>query len=126
MDIIKICIIVIAAVILCQVIKISKNEYVIIIIIAISAILSYYIISGIGVVIGVFNRIQNITGIDNSYIKILIKILGITYIAQLTSGLCKDAGNNALAGQIEIFAKVSIIICGMPVMLSLIEFVTKS
>jgi len=56
-----------------------------------------------------------------SYIKLLIKIVGITYLAEFSSDLCKDAGANTLASQIELFGKLSILVLCMPIMTSLLE-----
>lgn len=56
-----------------------------------------------------------------SYIKLLIKIIGITYLAEFSSDLCKDAGANTLASQVELFGKLSILVLCMPIMTSLLE-----
>ena len=55
------------------------------------------------------------------YFKILLKVIGITYICEFCSGICGDAGYKAVANQIEIFGKVLILIAGMPILLSLIQ-----
>ena len=51
----------------------------------------------------------------------LLKMAGITYIAEFASGICKDAGYGAIGTQIEIFAKLSILAVSMPVLLALLE-----
>lgn len=56
-----------------------------------------------------------------SYFKLLIKIIGITYLAEFSADLCKDAGANTLASQIELFGKLSILVLCMPIMTSLLE-----
>ena len=56
-----------------------------------------------------------------TYFKLLIKIIGITYLAEFSADLCKDAGANTLASQIELFGKLSILVLCMPIMTSLLE-----
>ena len=51
----------------------------------------------------------------------LMKMFGITYVAEFTSGICKDAGFGALGGQIEIFGKLSILAISTPILLALLE-----
>ena len=51
----------------------------------------------------------------------LMKMVGITYVAEFTSGICKDAGFGALGGQIEIFVKLSILAISTPILLALLE-----
>ncbi|MCD8074263.1 MAG: stage III sporulation protein AD [Lachnospiraceae bacterium] len=60
---------------------------------------------------------------QKSYFKILLKIIGITYIADFSSSLCRDAGYSAIAGQIEIFGKISILAISAPIILALMEMV---
>ena len=51
----------------------------------------------------------------------MFKMIGITYIAEFSSGICKDAGYQTLAGQIEIFGKLTILVLGLPVLLALLQ-----
>lgn len=53
--------------------------------------------------------LKNYIALKDSYLSILLKIIGITYIADFSSNVCKDAGYSAIAGQIEIFGKISIL-----------------
>ena len=48
-----------------------------------------------------------------------------TYIAEFASGICKDAGYQTIAGQIETFAKLTILALGMPVLTALLETVRE-
>ena len=66
-------------------------------------------------------RIQELIRTDRIYRKTLIKMNGITYIAEFASGICKDAGYGAIGSQIEIFGKLSILAVSMPIMLALLE-----
>lgn len=52
--------------------------------------------------------------IENTYFLQLFKMLGITYIAEFSASICKDAGYQSIAGQIEIFAKLSILALSLP------------
>ena len=51
----------------------------------------------------------------------LMKMIGITYVAQFASEICKDAGYGAVGTQIEMFGKVSILFVSMPIMMALLE-----
>lgn len=58
---------------------------------------------------------------DNQYYALLFKMIGITYLCEFCSGICKDAGYQAVGSQIEIFGKVSILLAGIPVLTTLLE-----
>jgi stage III sporulation protein AD len=47
----------------------------------------------------------------------------VTYVAEFASGICKDAGYQNIAVQIEIFTKLTILAIGMPVLLALLELI---
>ena len=55
----------------------------------------------------------------------MLKMIGITYIAEFSSGICKDAGYQTIAGQIEIFGKLTILTLGMPVLMALLETIRE-
>ena len=53
----------------------------------------------------------------------MVKMLGIAYIAEFSSSICKDCGHSAIASQIELFAKGAIVVMSIPVMSCLIELI---
>ena len=68
-------------------------------------------------------QLQSYTNIKDAYVKILFKMIGITYIGQFSAGICKDAGYSSIAGQIELFARLAVLAVSMPVLLALLETV---
>ena len=72
-------------------------------------------------IIGYAEKMQSLIHLDNSYLEMILKMIGITYVAEFASNLCKDSGYHTIAGQIELFAKLSILAIGMPVMLAFME-----
>ena len=65
--------------------------------------------------------IQSSISIQSSYIQVLLKIIGITYISEFAADICRDAGYSAIAGQIGIFAKLSILAVSMPIVTALLD-----
>lgn len=61
--------------------------------------------------------------IDTSYIKILLKSLGICLIGEFAADTCNDFGLEGLSGKIELFAKTAVIICTLPLLNSLVSVV---
>lgn len=68
-----------------------------------------------------FEKLQSYLEAGGDYFKLLFKAVGITYVCEFCASICKDAGYGAIAGQIEIFGKLSVLFLGMPVLLSVIE-----
>ncbi len=61
--------------------------------------------------------------IDGEYISILLKALGICIVAQLAADCCRDCGESALASQVEITARVSLLIISLPLYTAVTELV---
>ena len=55
------------------------------------------------------------------YIKLILKMVGITYLCELGTQVCKDAGQGAIASQIEMFGKIMVLVTGLPIILTIIE-----
>ncbi|MCI8484989.1 MAG: stage III sporulation protein AD [Lachnospiraceae bacterium] len=121
MDILKIAILGIVGTLLGIMLKERKKEYELFITLGVSLCIFYFILSKLELVLDVVNRMQEYVSLDTEYIGILIKMIGITYVSEFSSNLCKDAGYQAVAGQIEMFGKLSILVISMPVLLVLLE-----
>ena len=71
--------------------------------------------------------VDRLTSISNEisvllpYIKIMPKILGISMIAQLLSDLCRDNGENTLANQTELSAKIIILVTALPLFTTIMD-----
>lgn len=121
MDIIKIAMIGLAGVLLAMQVREGRREYEIYITIASGLCIFFFLLTKLEVVIEALGRIQGYIRMDSKYVAILLKMIGITYVAEFSSNLCRDAGYQAVAGQIEMFAKLSILVLSMPVLLALLE-----
>ena len=110
-----------SAVLLAVWLKSVKSEYGVYLILAAGLLLFFYGAGKMKIILETAEKIQSYTGIDRIYLVTLLKLAGITYIAEFASGICKDAGYGAMGSQIEIFAKLSILAISMPVVLALLE-----
>ena len=121
MEILKIAIVGIAGVLFAVQLRSIKPEYSMYIGLAVCVVLFYYGVGRLSVVVETLNSIQSYIHISDIYISILLKIIGVTYIADFSSAICRDAGYQAVAGQIEIFSKLVILAVSMPVLMALLE-----
>ncbi|MCI5584644.1 MAG: stage III sporulation AC/AD family protein [Lachnospiraceae bacterium] len=125
MDILQISVIAIVGIVTAIVLKGYKPEFSIFIIIALSFFLAA---KGIGILSEVkaeLELIQSFYQENQYYYRILFKIVGITYLCEFTSGICKDAGYQSVSGQVELLGKMLILVSGMPVLLAIVETLWK-
>ncbi|WP_069998201.1 stage III sporulation protein AD [Cellulosilyticum sp. I15G10I2] len=62
---------------------------------------------------------------DSSYLNIILKIIGIAYLAEFGYQLCKDAGEEAIGSKIQFAGKVMIFVISSPVILALVALITE-
>ena len=121
MTVVTIAIVGITAVMLVVQMKSINGEYGTYLVMAAGCFIFFYGVSKMESILDAMRRIQEFIRINHVYLNTLIKMTGITYIAEFASGICKDAGYGALGGQIEIFGKLSILAVSMPIVLALLE-----
>lgn len=123
MDILKIAMIGVTGVFLAIPLKSYKAEYGMLISLGTCISIFVYLITKLEIVIDYIGRIETVLNMDGDYIKLLLKMMGITYVSQFAAEICKDAGYQAISSQIEMFAKVSILFVSMPVLIALLQTV---
>ncbi len=85
--------------------KNGKTEYGIYISVAISVFIFLSIVGQLEEIIDTIRQISGHINMDTSYVGTLIKMLGVTYIAEFASGICRDTGYQTIASQIRDFWK---------------------
>ena len=76
---------------------------------------------------GVFENIREIcnnAGINVIYIEIMFKVIGVSYMCEFISSLCKDAGENSIAVKVDTMGKLIIISASLPVFKELISLIS--
>ncbi len=64
------------------------------------------------------------TNLDLNVIKTVTKITGIAYISQSASELCKDVGEGALSGKVELCGKILICAAAIPYVNALFSIIS--
>ena len=125
MDVMQIGIVGVIGALLAIQFKGGKTEYGIFMSVAVSIFLFACIVDRLEIFLSTVEQIGSYIDMDTGYLSTMFKMIGVTYIAEFSSGICKDAGYQTIAVQIEIFSKLTILALGMPVLLALLETVRE-
>ena len=120
-EIIKVGLLGVVGVLIAVQFKSQKPEYGIYIGLAIGILIFCYALKEFEVVISQFDMIKEYLGSGESYLTVLLKVIGITYICEFSSSICKDAGYSTVAQQIEVLGKLSVMFAGIPILFAVIE-----
>lgn len=55
------------------------------------------------------------------YVKTILKVIGIAYIAEFTAQISKDAGFGSMAAKVELAGKIIILAMAVPILTALVE-----
>ena len=117
----RIIIIALVGVILAMFLKSQKPEYSVFLSLCIAVLILFCVL---GLFTSAKEKISSLTFFlegDNEYYALLFKMIGVAYLSEFCSGICKDAGYQSIGSQVEIFAKLTILLAGLPILMTLIE-----
>ena len=103
----------------------GKTEYGIYMSVAVSIVLFLCIVDRLEIFVRTIDEISRYISVDTGYLSTMLKMIGITYISEFSSSICKDTGYQTIAVQIEVFSKLTILAMGMPILLVLLETIQE-
>ncbi len=121
MNIVQIGILGIAGAVFAIQLKQNKAEFSVYLCIGISLLIFFSIFHYLEVIIDTMREVAATIHLNNTYIMTLLKMLGVTYVAEFASGICRDAGYQTIASQIEIFSKLTILVLSLPILVALLN-----
>ncbi|MCS7461646.1 stage III sporulation protein AD [Paenibacillus doosanensis] len=84
-----------------------------------------FLIGKIASVIKVLEDLANNAHINMIFLKTILKIIGIAYIAEFGAQIVRDAGQESIASKIELSGKILIMVMAIPIVSVIIETVVK-
>ncbi|GKS11951.1 stage III sporulation protein AD [Paenibacillus chitinolyticus] len=84
-----------------------------------------FLIGKIASVIEVLHNLAQQSGVNMVFLKTILKIIGIAYIAEFGAQIVRDAGQESIASKIELSGKILIMVMAIPIITVIIETVIK-
>lgn len=121
----KIAAIGVMAVFLAIPLKREKAEFSLLIIMAACLLILSLAFGKVQEIVDAVRRVESYLGKGAAYVGILLKMIGITYVAEFAANICSDAGCQAVANQIEFYGKLMLLAVSIPILLSLLETISR-
>lgn len=83
------------------------------------------VMSKIKVIVDLLQNLADQANISSYYLLIVLKIVGVAYLAEFGAQICRDAGEGALASKIELAAKVGVIVLAIPIIVAITESLVR-
>lgn len=121
MEIVKIIGVGIISLIIAIIIKQYKPEFAIYVAIIAGVIIILMVINKLFAIVKLLTTLSQKSGINGTYLSILLKITGIAILTEFGTSICKDAGEQAIANKVEFGGKIIIISISVPIITALLE-----
>lgn len=123
MEMVKVAVIGMIGAFLALSLKSVKGEFAAYVNLGAGVLIMFYVAARLSGIIAQIEVMAGFIRLEGDYIAILLKMAGLTYIAEFSSALCRDMGYSALAVQIENFGKLSLLFVSCPVIAKLLQLV---
>ena len=105
------------------ILKSSKPELAFAVTIAGGVIILIFALDMLGASLRIFTDIAEKTGIDQSLVKIILKIVAIGYLVEFSAGIVEDFGSKSIADKLVLAGKIIIFAVSIPIIQSLITLI---
>ena len=119
-DSVKILVIGLVSAVVCMILKQIGKEFIVPARLA-AMLLIFGLIVGLIYPISAYIKNTMIDKVGVEYLEILLKSLGIAYVAHISSEMCRDFGEGNIASAIDLVGKIEIILLSLP----LVEEITS-
>ena len=82
------------------------------------------LLSVAGELTGVIDTLRTVAqqyGVDDGYLGVLLKIIGVAYLAQFGVQICRDAGESAAAAKVELAGRILILSAALPAAVAMLS-----
>lgn len=73
----------------------------------------------------IFQKITDVTGIESSIVKILLKMIGIGYLVEFSAGILNDFGQSNLGDKLVFCGKIIVLVLAVPILESVLNLIVK-
>ena len=115
----------VAAAVLCMVVRAQQPQMADLCALAAGVMLLLAVLEGFGNVQAVFARLTALGGLKEGYLSTLVKVLGVSYVAELAAQTCQDLGVGGLSMKVSLVGKLCVFSLTAPMLLNLLETILE-
>ncbi len=113
------------AVVLLAVIRPQRPELAVLLAAAAGAVILLLVLGRISGVLQLLNDLAVRANVNFHYLNLVLKIIGVAYLAEFGAQVARDAGEGAVASKLELAGKVIILALAVPIVSAVMEVVLK-
>ena len=99
----------------------SRPELAQLLSISVGLIIIIYVLGYLKMIIDIITDLALQAEINTVFLRILMRVIGVAYLAEFGAQICKDAGETNIATKIEFAGKILILIMAVPILVAILE-----
>lgn len=103
----------------------QRPEIALILSITVGVLIFIPMVGKLGSILTVLKDLAGKANVNFVYLGILLKIIGIAYIADFGAQICRDAGEGAVASKVEFAAKILVMLLALPIIIAILELLMR-
>lgn len=115
----------IAAAAISVILRQYNKEYGLYISLAVSVIVFSVVLGAFQPILGLIEKLSELSGTSSEYIAILLKALSVCYMTQLASDCCRDCGETAIASKLDFAGKIALLLISVPLFEGILDIVKE-
>lgn len=125
MDIARVVAFAFISVVLIVVLRQERPEMAMLVGAAAGAILVLQMLVPLGQAVAALSDMAARAKVERFYLDTVLRVIGVAYLAEFGSQMCRDAGERALASKVELAGKALIMVLAVPVVIAVVEVVLR-
>ena len=114
MNIISICVLALVTAVIAVMIRQKNGEIALMLSISCGVIILVSLLSQISGIISTVNSIVAVSDMNIEYIKILLKVIGVSLLTEFAVSVCKESGQQRIASNVLLSGKIMITAISLP------------
>ena len=110
---------------LALIIKEQKPDFAFLLVLFAGCGIFLFLMDQIQIIISMIENLASNANVNMLYVRTILKIIGIAYIAEFAAHISKDAGLGAMGAKVELAGKIIILALAVPIMTALIETIIQ-
>ena len=125
MEIVAVCVLCISGVIFAVYLGEQNKLFGQVILLVLSVFIMILVINKVSGLLSIITIIQEIAGVQSTYIEVLLKMMGVIFVAEFTADICEQEGYKGVGKQVLLFGRAAVLMVGYPLLLEFVEMMRK-
>lgn len=89
--------------------------------IAVGVVIVIYLLGYLNLIVDIITDLALEAEINTVFLRTLLRVIGVAYIAEFGAQVCRDAGEGSIAMKIELAGKLIILVMAIPILIAVLE-----